>query len=107
LALAEDRQYGWLMKRMDELGVQPKERKVSTMLWESFMKCQSAKEFALYMANAEERGRIAGERFRLGMKSVDPVTAEIFGKIAEEEVEHIRLAHRYYPSEDNDHEETK
>jgi rubrerythrin len=36
-------------------------------------------------------------RFYETILNVDPITAKIFGKIAEEEVEHIRLVERYYP----------
>jgi uncharacterized ferritin-like protein (DUF455 family) len=97
LALAEERHLGWLLKRMTELGIDVAERRVSDQLWLSLTSCQSAKEFALYMASAEERGRKAGVRFHKAMLKHDPVTAQIFGKIAEEEVEHIQLAIRYYP----------
>jgi uncharacterized ferritin-like protein (DUF455 family) len=97
LAMAEERHLGWLLRRMEELGVAVDERPVSDALWHSLMECRNAKEFAWYIANAEERGRLAGVRFQKGMATVDPVTAEIFGRIAEEEVEHVALAYRYYP----------
>ena len=42
---------------------------------------------------------MAGERFRRAMKNVDPVTSEIFGKIAEEEIAHIELAQKYFQFE--------
>ncbi len=97
LALAEERHLGWLLKRMEELKVDVREKTVSDHLWHSLMACQNARDFAFYIANAEERGRRAGVRFRDAMKSHDPVSAEIFGKIADEEVEHIELAARHYP----------
>jgi uncharacterized ferritin-like protein (DUF455 family) len=97
LAQAEQRHLDWLRRRMEELGVGVAERKVSDQLWYSLQSCKSAEEFAIYMASAEERGRKAGERFHLALLTKDPVTAEIFRKIAEEEVEHIALAARYYP----------
>ena len=100
LALAEDRHYGWLLKRMQELGVAVTERRVSDQLWVSLRSCKDAREFALYMANAEDRGRQAGERFCREMESRDPMTARIFGEIAKEEVAHIALAARYFPSSD-------
>ncbi len=84
----------WLLKRMEELGVDPGERPQSLALWNSFDRCETADQFAVFMSNAEERGRIAGEQFHETLKSTDPVTAEIFRKIAEEEVEHIRIAER-------------
>lgn len=99
LALAEDRHLGWLLKRMQELGIGVTDRRVSDQLWVSLVSSQNAKEFAYYMASAEERGRRAGERFHQELLKKDPVTAEIFGKIAEEEVEHIALAEKYFPRE--------
>jgi uncharacterized ferritin-like protein (DUF455 family) len=97
LALAEDRHLGWLLNRMKELGIDAAERQVSDQLWYSLVTCQNARDFAKYMASAEERGRKAGERFCQAMSAVDPVSAGIFGKIAEEEVAHIELATRYFP----------
>jgi len=101
LADAEERHLGWLLKRMAELAVDPRGRAVSTQLWYSLVGCASARDFAHFMANAEDRGRKAGERFHQQLLKSDPVTAKIFGKIAEEEVEHIRLASRYFPEEPN------
>lgn len=97
LALAEDKHLGWLLNRMREIGQDVAGRPVSDFLWNSFMNCTTAAEFAWFMANAEERGRVAGERFRDALKEIDPQSAKIFGKIAEEEVEHIALAQRYFP----------
>lgn len=97
LALAEDRHLRWLLNRMTELQFDIRGRRVSDQLWVSLRSCHSAKEFAHYMASAEDRGRRAGERFQQAMAEVDPVSAEIFGKIAAEEVEHIALAERYFP----------
>lgn len=97
LAVEEDKHMNWLLNRMVELGMDVKSRKVSLRLWHSFMACQTAKEFAEYMASAEERGRKAGERFYHSLKNDDPISAEIFRKIAEEEVQHIRLAERFFP----------
>jgi len=98
LALAEDKHLNWLLNRMKELEIDPKERSVSLRLWHSFMQCETAREFALFMSSAEERGRKAGERFYEAIKTIDPISAEIFRKIAEEEIEHIELAKRYFPS---------
>lgn len=99
LALAEEKHLGWLLARMQELGIDPKERGVSDWLWHSLIGCKTAKEFAVFMASAEERGRLAGVRFHQAMMPVDPVSAAIFGKIAEEEIEHIRLAEKFFPEE--------
>jgi uncharacterized ferritin-like protein (DUF455 family) len=82
---------------MQELGFAPDGRKVSDQLWHSLQACKKAEEFAVYMASAEDRGRKAGERFYQALLQNDPVTAEIFGKIAREEIEHIALAARHYP----------
>ena len=105
LGHAEDKHYGWLIKRLEELNGNLQERPVSDQLWISLRTCQAADEFAHKMAGAEERGRRAGERFVEGMKKFDPLSAEIFRKIAEEEVEHIRLATKYFP--DSPHGETR
>jgi uncharacterized ferritin-like protein (DUF455 family) len=97
LAQAEERHLQWLLRRMEELGVSASSRKVSDQLWHSLQACKKAEEFAVYMASAEDRGRKAGERFHQALLSSDPITAEIFGKIAREEIEHIALAARHYP----------
>lgn len=96
LGLAEERHLNWLLKRMEELGYSVQDRSVSDQLWISLRSCKSAKDFSLFMASAEERGRRAGERFHEAMLSRDPVTARIFGQIAREEVEHIALAEKHF-----------
>jgi uncharacterized ferritin-like protein (DUF455 family) len=98
LAKSEQRHLEWLLQRMIELKVDIRERRVSDQLWYSLISCTTAKEFALFMASAEERGRVAGVRFHQALLKKDPVTAEIFGKIAEEEVSHIALAQKYFPA---------
>jgi uncharacterized ferritin-like protein (DUF455 family) len=98
LALAEEKHLGWLLARMAELGIDVRERRVSDQLWHSLTSCATARDFARYMASAEDRGRRAGERFHEAMQSNDPVSAGIFGQIAREEVEHIALAERFFPS---------
>ena len=100
-AAVEDKHLGWLLSRMQELGIDPRERAVSDQLWHSLISCRDARDFALYMASAEERGRRAGERFREAMAHTDPVSAEIFGRIADEEIEHIATAQRYYSESSN------
>jgi uncharacterized ferritin-like protein (DUF455 family) len=103
LALAEERHLIWLLRRMEELGIPLEDRAVSDFLWESLTSCKTAEAFSLFMASSEERGRVAGMRFQEALQAIDPVTAEIFGKIAEEEVEHIRLAVKFYPEEAKKH----
>lgn len=107
LAAAEQRHLDWLLKRMQELEVDIAERKVSDLLWISLVSCKTAQEFAIYMASAEERGRRAGERFHQGLLEIDPISAEIFGKIAREEVEHIELARKHFPDAWAEHEKCK
>lgn len=99
LAGEEDKHFNWLMNRMKELGVSVSERLVCDDLWLSLVRCTSAKEFAVFMATAEERGRKGGERFFKSLLTYDPVSAKLFGKISEEEVMHIRLAQRFFPEE--------
>jgi uncharacterized ferritin-like protein (DUF455 family) len=99
LAMAEERHLGWLLRRMEELGIDIQDRPVSDWLWVSLTSCLSAREFAVFMASAEERGRRAGVRFHEALSAIDPETSRIFGRIAEEEVEHIRLAERFFPDE--------
>jgi uncharacterized ferritin-like protein (DUF455 family) len=98
LSKAEDRHLKWLLQRMQELQVDIQGRKVSDQLWLSLTSCKTAMEFARYMASAEERGRKAGVRFHQALLKIDPITAEIFGKIAEEEISHIALAEKFFPA---------
>lgn len=99
LAKAEDKHLNWLLSRMEELQISIQERPVSTRLWESLTTAQTAKEFALYMASAEDRGRQAGERFEREISKIDPVTGKLFGQIALEEREHVALAERFFPED--------
>lgn len=96
LARAEQRHLGWLLQRMDELGVDPAGRPVSDGLWHSLMTCADAEHFCRWIADAEERGRAAGERIGRKLSGVDPITAAIFTKIADEEVAHIAVARRFF-----------
>ncbi len=92
----ENKHLQWLLTRMDELQLDVRERSVSDHLWVSLMRCSSARDFALFMANAEERGRKAGVRFYEALLKTDPISAKIFGQIAEEEVAHIALAQKFF-----------
>ena len=96
LAKEEDKHMNWLLNRMEELKIPVQDRQVSLHLWVSLTACQNAREFAFYMASAEQRGRTAGLRFYKDLIAKDRVTAEIFGKIAEEELSHIELVHRFF-----------
>ncbi len=92
LAAEEQKHLQWLLWRIEEIGLKIDERPVSLALWNSFDHCADATKFAVFMANAEERGRIAGEQFYETLLSIDPITARVFQQIALEEQEHIRLA---------------
>lgn len=97
LAESEQRHLDWLLARMLDLQIQVPGRFVSDHLWYSLVACKNAKDFAVFMAGAEERGRRAGERFHQALEATDPTTAEIFRKIADEEVGHIALAKKFFP----------
>lgn len=92
----EDKHMNWLLTRLSELGRNISERRVSDVLWISLRRCTSAETFAKFMANSEDRGRRAGERFHQAMLARDPVSAEIFRKIAFEEIRHIEVASQFY-----------
>ena len=92
LATEEEKHLNWLLARMQELKIDVTERPQSLSLWHSFDRCENAQQFAIFMANAEERGREAGEKFYQTLLEIDPVTATIFQQIALEEREHIAMA---------------
>ena len=98
LAVEERKHRLWLTTRMNELGIAVDGRPVRDTLWLSLTSCATAREFCLYMADAEERGRRAGVRFQEQLRVQDPTTAKIFGQIAREEEAHIRLAARFFPA---------
>lgn len=91
LSAEEDKHLGWLMKRMEQLGVDPAGRSVSDGLFKSLTRCATWREFAAYMAKAEDRGRTAERHFQKELAARDPETARIFAAIADEEDEHIDL----------------
>lgn len=91
-AAVEDRHAQLLLSRMTELGVEPGARTVSDKLSRL---CRAASDpflFLFLLSSAEERGMEAG--FALGdqMREVDPISAALFARIAEEEVEHVEAA---------------
>lgn len=96
LALAEDRHLGLILRRMAELGHDPRAKPVSLRLWRSLTACPTARDFALFMAAAEQRGMEAGRLFERTLKLTDRISAEMFGLIAAEEAEHIALARKYF-----------
>lgn len=92
LAVEEEKHLGWLLDRMAALGQLPGGRAVTDVLWRSYLRCGTAEQFVRFMGSAEERGQIAGERFHALLQPLDPTSAEIFLRIAQEEAEHVRLA---------------
>lgn len=92
LSREEEKHMNLLLDRMKELDVSIADRPQSLSLWASFDHCKTPKEFAVFMANAEEWGRQSGEKFYQTLLKVDPVTALLFQRIAKEEEEHIRFA---------------
>lgn len=96
LALAENRHLLWILRRMHELRTDPKEKTVSLRLWLSLTSCATARDFALFMASAEQRGMEAGLLFERALRGHDRASAEMFGAIASEEAAHIALARRFF-----------
>lgn len=96
IAEEEKKHETWLLKRMQELGYDIAEFPVSLGLYNSFCKCESAREFTLYISDSEEKGRLAGVKFAESLKSHDPESARIFTAIAVEELDHISLASKYF-----------
>lgn len=99
LASAEDKHLGWLLERLEDLGQRVEDRPVSDQLHRTLSACETPRDFARYMAIAETRGMRAGELFRARMAESDPTSARLFGRVADEESEHIRLAHRWFPTQ--------
>ena len=97
LAAEEDKHLGWLLQRMEDLGIDIGERPVSAQLWASLSDCAGPRDFTERMASAEERGQAAGEHFAEKLSEADPVSAGIFAQIAREEAGHVALAQRYLP----------
>lgn len=87
----------WLLKRLEVMGQDVAAVPVSLNLYHSFAGCKSARDFAVYIADAEERGRVGAERFGEVLTSRDPETARVFRQIALEEREHIALVERFFP----------
>ena len=83
-----------LLGRMAELRVNVSERPVSDRLWRRLRASHTTAEFSARMREAEARGQAAEESFRRSLADRDPVTAAIFGRIADDEVEHLALAER-------------
>ena len=96
VAQEEAKHESWLLKRMSELGQDVSAAPVSLSLYHSLLKCETAKDFAFYISDAEERGRVGAENFARTLAQRDPETARVFQLIAEEEKAHIALVHRFF-----------
>lgn len=99
VALEEAKHESWLLKRLEEIGLDVASSPVSLNLYYSLQNCKTAREFALYVSDAEERGRVGAEKFAEILRIKDPVTAEIFAQIALEERKHIALVDNYFASD--------
>ena len=96
IAKEEAKHEFWLLQRLLEINQDIAELPVGLGLYNSFCKCETAREFTFYISDSEEKGRLAGLKFVEALKIRDPATAQIFLKIAIEEVEHIALAKKYF-----------
>lgn len=96
VALEEAKHESWLLKRLEAIGQDVSAVPVNLNLYYSLQKCQTPKDFALYISDAEERGRIGAEKFAETLITRDPETAEVFAKIAEEEKRHIDLVNQFF-----------
>ncbi len=94
IGLEEELHLNLLLGRMKELGVSVGARPVSDRLWRRLIQSKTASEFSVLMRDAEARGQAAEESFRKSLAQRDPVTAAIFGRIADDEAEHLALADR-------------
>ena len=97
IGLEEELHLNLLLGRMAELGVKVSDRPVSDRLWRRLIQSKTASEFSVLMRDAEARGQAAEESFRRSLAQRDPVTAAIFGRIADDEAEHLALADRLAP----------
>jgi uncharacterized ferritin-like protein (DUF455 family) len=94
MAVEEKRHMDMLLERMAELGADPAERPVSDRLWRALSACATVPEFVALMREAEARGKAAEDAFRALLIEKDRKTADIFGKIADDEAEHLAFADR-------------
>ena len=97
IAMEEAKHETWLLQRLVEMNQDIADLPVGLGLYNSFGKCQSAREFTFYISDSEEKGRLAGLKFVEALKTRDPKTAKIFLDIAVEELDHIALAKKFFP----------
>jgi uncharacterized ferritin-like protein (DUF455 family) len=101
VAQDELRHESWLIGRLLELGQTIEAVPVSLDLYHSLAACEDPEKFALYVADAENRGKIGAEKFAEVLATRDPVTAKIFAQIALEERHHMALVQQYFHSSKN------
>ncbi|MBN2526782.1 MAG: ferritin-like domain-containing protein [Deltaproteobacteria bacterium] len=80
-----------IVERMIRLGILPQKKTVSANLSETLYSCQSGKDFAIQIATAEHKGRLAALKMADYLQHRDPVTAQVFLRIARDEVAHVQL----------------
>lgn len=95
-AVDEERHCRIILERMTQLEIDVAERPVSLRLWTSIRASNSGKEFCIFIASAEERGRQAGVRLCTQLAGSDPETEAVFQSIVADEIAHVALAKRYY-----------
>jgi uncharacterized ferritin-like protein (DUF455 family) len=96
IAMEEAKHESWLLKRLEEINHDVADLPVGLGLYNSFCKCETAREFSFYISDSEEKGRLAGLKFVEALQTRDPETAKIFSDIAFEELDHISLATKYF-----------
>ena len=92
----EQQHYTLILERMAQLGIEVGAVPVAPLIWASVQECETGKQFCLYMASAEERGRQAGIRLCRALQDTDPDTVEIFQSIVADEEAHVALAATYF-----------
>lgn len=98
VALEEAKHESWLLRRLKDIGQDVASVPVNLNLYHSLQKCSTARDFAFYVSDAEERGRLGAEKFAEVLKVRDPQTASIFAQIALEERKHIALVDNFFSS---------
>ena len=96
IAMEEAKHEKWLLQRLVEMNQDIADLPVGLGLYNSFCKCETAKDFTFYISDSEEKGRLAGLKFVEALQIRDPKTAKIFLDIAVEELDHIALAKKYF-----------
>jgi uncharacterized ferritin-like protein (DUF455 family) len=80
-----------IMERMSNLGVRPEKKPVSAKLSETLFTCETGEKFAIEIATAEHKGRLAALKMADYLQDRDPVTTRVFLRIARDEMSHVQL----------------